>query len=64
MADRFSCCCLPLHEESPPNQASLNSREEVEAGLSHASIGKLTSYLEDTRRKKIEGNRSSLTDRF
>jgi hypothetical protein len=64
MADRFNRCHLPLHEESPPNQVSLNNREEVVAGLSHASIGKLTSSSEDTGCKKTEGNRNSLTGRF
>jgi hypothetical protein len=64
MADRFNCCCLPLHEESLPSQASLNSREEVEARLSRASTRKLKSSSEDMGRKKTEGNGNSLIDRF
>jgi hypothetical protein len=59
MADHFNRCHLPLLEE-----ASLNSREEVEAGLSRALIGKLMSSSEDTGRRKTEGNRNSPTGRF
>jgi hypothetical protein len=64
MADHFNRCYLPLHEESPPSQTSLGSREEVEVGLSHSLTGKFTLSSEDTEHKKTEGKRNSITGRF
>jgi hypothetical protein len=64
MADHSSRYRLPLPKESLSSQASLNSREEVEAELSRASTGKLTSYSEDMGRKRTKGNRNSLIGRF
>jgi hypothetical protein len=55
---------LPLPEESLPSQASLNNKRDVEAKPSLTWSVKLTSYLEDTGRKKTKGNKNSLIDKF
>jgi hypothetical protein len=55
---------LPHLEEDPRNLDSLNNRKGEEAEHSHASMEKSTSSSVDMGRKKVRGNRSSMTVRY
>jgi hypothetical protein len=62
-ADRSSLYHLPHREEGPGSPGSLSNQKEEGVEHSHALIGRSTSSLEGTGRRRIEGSRSSMTDR-
>jgi hypothetical protein len=63
MADHSSLYHLPHHEEGLASPGSLTSRKGEGVEHSHTLTGKSTSSSEDMGRRRIEGSKSSTTDR-
>jgi hypothetical protein len=64
MADRSSLYHHPHHEEGLASPGGLSNRKGERVEHSRASTGRSTSSSEDTGRRRIEGSRSSTTDRY
>jgi hypothetical protein len=64
MVDRSSLYHLPHHEEGLASPGSLSNRKGEGVEQSHTSTERSTSSLEDTGRRRTEGSKSSMTDRY